>query len=154
MTKDTAAVAAIDLSVFMPFDAAVLEVLNPATGSKIGWSITFAGPGHAKTEAWSNEKAREALHRARQIEAAQVNGKKFKPEERTVDEERRESVRWVVSRILDWTPVKLAAGEEAIAFSEDAAVKLFMNPKLAWVYNQCLEFLNSDQSFTTASAKR
>lgn len=152
-TKGFAAAAPVDLSAFAFADTATLEILKPGTATPIGWRITFAGPGHAKTIAFNEAKNREILQRNRQIEMAQVNGRKYKPEEQSVDQARRENVQWVAARIVDWTPVALGADKPPLAFSEAAAIEIFINPDLGWVYAQCLDFLASEQSFTQASAK-
>lgn len=148
-----AAVVAVNLSAFHPADTAVLDILAPGSARPIGWAITFAGPGHPKTVAWNEEKAREDLQKSRQIEMAQVNGRKYKPDDKSVADLRHDNVRWIAARILDWTPVALEAGAAPINFSEAAAMELLAAPKLGWVYGQCLEFLASEQSFTPASAK-
>ena len=152
-TKEPGAAAPVDLSAFIPADTAVLDILAPGSAAPIGWRITFAGPGHPKTIAFNEAKNRETLHRNRQIEMAQINGRKYKPEERSVDEARRENVQWVAARIVDWTPVTLKPGAAPIAYSEKAAVDIFVDPDLGWVYAQCLDFLVSEQSFTRTSAK-
>lgn len=143
---------AIDLSAFVLNDTAILEILAPGGVTSTGWNITFAGPGHPKAVAFNEAKTRENLRRQRQIEAAQVNGRKFKPEDREVDEVRRENVAWIVARIIDWTPVKLGAGDP-ITFSDDAAFKLLLNPDFAWVLSQMVDFITDERSFTKGSAK-
>ena len=142
----------VDLSSFRPIDASVLKIRQPGTATPTGWEVTFAGPSHPKTVAWSNDSARETLHRQAQIEAQQLNGRKIKPEEREVSDVRRENVRWVVSRILGWTPVRLGPDGTVLEFSEKAATDLLVDPAFGWVYAQMIEFLNDERSFTKASA--
>lgn len=141
---------AVDLSAAMPVDSAVLEIMKPGGVEGTGWKITFAGPGHPKAIAWSNEQSRRGLRKEQRIEQAQVNGKKYKPDEIEVDDRRRENVGWVVSRILDWTPVKI--GGETIAFSESASTALLMRPDMGWAFGQMVEFLADERSFTRRSA--
>lgn len=143
---------AIDLSAFVPTDTAILEILAPGGVTSTGWNITFAGPSHPKVIAFNEAKTRENLRRQRQIESAQVNNRKYKPEDREVDDVRRENVAWVVARIIDWTPVKLGAGDP-IAFNDDAAFKLLLNPDFAWVLSQMVDFITDERSFTKGSAK-
>lgn len=152
-TKEPGAGAPVVLSAFAFKDTAILDVMAPDGSGPLGWRITFAGPGHPKTVAFNEVKNREILHRNRQIEMAQINGRKYKPEEQTVDEARRENVRWVAARIVNWTPVALSPDKPPLEFSEAAAVDVFINPDLGWIYAQCLEFLAADQSFTQTSAK-
>lgn len=142
---------AVDLSGFMPEDTAKMEVMKPGGTEGTGWTITFAGPGHLKTVTFGATNARKNLRRQQQIEAAQVNGKKFKPEDREVDEVRRENVSFVVARIVDWTPVRLGPGEP-IRFTDEAASELLMRPTMAWAFAQMLEFLADERSFTKGSA--
>lgn len=141
---------AADLSSFLPQDTAVLAVKDASGTRATGWAITFAGPSHPKAVAWANNRARQELGRAAQIEAAQVNGRKFKPEQRSPEDVARDNVGWVVARIVDWTPVKI--GGEVIAFSEAAATELLMRPDMGWVLAQAVEFLGAVENFTPASA--
>lgn len=140
---------AIDLTGIMPSDTAVLDILKPGGTDPTGWKITFAGPGHEKTIAWANENARRDLRRQQRIEAAQINGKKYKPDDREPEEVRRENVEWVVSRIVDWTPIKI--GADVIAFTPERAVSLFLDRKMAWALGQCIEFLVDERSFSKGS---
>jgi hypothetical protein len=142
---------AVDLLAFVPADTAVLEILKPGGIESTGWTITFAGPSHDKTIAWQTESSRKNLRRQQQIEAAQVNGRKYKPEERGPDEQKRENVAWIVARIVDWSPVRLGPGDP-VAFSETAAMELLMRPDLGWAFVQMVEFLVDERSFTKASA--
>ncbi len=141
----------IDLSSIIPTDTAVLEILKPGGLEGTGWKITFAGPAHPKAVAWSNEASRKNLRKQQQIEQAQVNGRKFKAEDKDPEEQRRENVSWVVSRITDWTPVRLGPGD-AITFSETAATDLLMKPELGFAFAQMVDFLADDRSFTQRSA--
>lgn len=150
-THDQAA-EALDLSAFLPADTAVLELVRPGTTTKIGWKVTFAGPSHPKAVAWNNDAARQNLIQSREIELARLNGKKYVPAEQDVEAARRDNVRWVVARIVDWTPVKLSADSPTVSFSEQGAVELLMRPEMTAFYGQMLEFLNGEQSFTKASA--
>ncbi|KTR02552.1 hypothetical protein NS365_21440 [Aureimonas ureilytica] len=144
--------AIVDLSAFVPTDTALLEILAPGGVNGTGWTITFAGPSHPKAVAYAEENSRKNLRRQRQIEAAQINNRKFKPEEREVDEVRRENVAWIVARILDWTPVKLGPGGP-VAFSEEAAFQMLLDPNYGWVFAQVVEFMTDERSFTKGSAK-
>lgn len=142
---------AVDLLAFVPADAAVLEILKPGGIESTGWKITFAGPSHDKTIAWQTENSRKALRRQQQQEAAQINGRKYKPEEREPDDQKRDNVSWIVARILDWSPVRLGPGDP-VPFSEAKAIELLMRPDLGWAFAQMVEFLVDERSFTKASA--
>lgn len=142
---------AVDILAFAPADTALLEILKPGGIESTGWTITFAGPSHPKTIAWQTESTRKTLRRQQQVEAAQVNGRKYKPEDRDVDEQRRDNVAWIVARIVDWSPVRLGRGEPVV-FSEAAATELLLRPELGWAFGQMVEFLVDERSFTKASA--
>ena len=141
---------AIDISGAMPVDTGILDIRKAGTEQPTGWKITFAGPSHPKTLAWADRQSRRALHRQAAIEAAQVNGRKYKPEERTPDDVRRDNVEWIVARILDWTPIKV--GGEVIAFSEAAATRLLSRPEMGWAFQQMVDYLADERSFTRRSA--
>lgn len=147
---DDGASAAIDLSAVMPSDTSAYEMKAPGTGAPTGWKITLAGPGHAKAIAWSNEQQRKGLRRQAQIEAQQANGRKIKAEDRDLDEVRRDNIGWVVSRILDWTPVKIEG--EVFAFSDESAAKLLLKPTMGWAFVQLIDALADERTFTPRSA--
>lgn len=141
---------AIDLTGIIPQDQAVIEIKHAGTKKGTGWMITLAGPGHPKTQEWANENARKALRRQAQIEAAQANGKRYEPEERDPSDSRRENVEWVVSRIIDWTPIKI--GGETFEFSDKAAAELLSRPEMGWAFAQIVEALADVRSFTQGFA--
>mgnify|MGYP001593824205 CR=1 FL=1 len=140
----------IDLTAMLPADTATMEVLKPGGIEGTGWIVTFGGPAHPRTLAWSNEAARKGLRKAAQIEQSQVNGKKFKAEDRNPDEVRKENVAWVVARIVDWTPITI--GGKGYPFSDAAATELLIKPEMGWAFGQMVEFLGADASFTQRSA--
>jgi len=150
MTK-TETAAAIDLDAFLPVDTSTLEILKPGGTDGTGWLIIFAGPEHPKTQAWAQASAKRSLAKAKAIEQAQVNGKKFKAEDKEPDDVRRENVAWVVARIVDWSPLRI--GGKDVPFSEAAATELLVRPGMGWVYDQMLEFLVDERSFMKTSAK-
>jgi hypothetical protein len=138
---------AIDLDAFLPADTAELEIHR--NDRPTGWRVTFAGPAHPKTIAWNDAQARRTLRRQAAIEQAQVNGRKWKPEDRDPAETRRENVEVVAARILDWTPIRINGREWSAAEATDLLVK----PEMAWALGQMLEFLGAEASFTAPSGK-
>lgn len=143
----------IDLSAALPVDTAELEIVVPGTSRRTGWVITIAGPNHPKTVAQNERLARRNLERERSIEMARVNGRKWKGEDKSVDEARRENVEWVVGRIVDWTPVKIAQfSAEPITFSETVAIDLLSQPYMGAFFGQIIDFLSAEASFTPAFA--
>lgn len=139
-----------DLSADIPGETAELQMLRPGTSTPNGWIITLAGPSHQKALAFKNSAQSERLHKVATIEAQQANGRKVKPEIKTPDEEDLRTVKWLVSRIVTWTPVKI--GAETIEFSDDAATKLLMRPAMAPYVTQIVDYLVAERSFMPASA--
>jgi len=140
----------VDLSDFLPVDTSTLEILKPGGTEGTGWIITFAGPEHPKTVAWAQASAKRSLAKAKAVEQAQVNGRKFKSEDKDPDEVRRENVAWVVARIVDWSPLRISGKD--MPFSEAAATELMTRPGMGWAYQQCVDFLSDERSFMKTSA--
>ena len=139
-----------DLAEIASEDAAEMDVRHPATSEPTGWKITFAGPSHPRVRESNDRAARKRLHDDRQREMAQINGKKWKPAERSVDDVREENCRFVADRILGWSPVRINGQD--YPYSDDNAMKLLRDPKYGSIFAQSLEFLNAADSFTRASA--
>jgi hypothetical protein len=139
-----------DLSADVPSDTYDLAMLKPGTATPNGWVITLAGPSHPKTIAFKNDAQRDRLHKEATIEASQVNGRKFKPDIRTPEDENTRTVKWLVSRIVTWTPVKI--GADTIEFSDDAATKLLLKPVMAPYIEQVVSYLQGERSFMPTSA--
>lgn len=148
MTDKTAPSAAFDLSDLDASDDAVMEVY--ANGKPTNWFWTFAGPGHPKTIEQSNRIAKERLRKEREIEQAQVNGRKYKPAEETVDEALSRNVQLVVDRLLGWTPIQM--GGKDYPFTPENAKALLLDRRKGQLLVQALEFLGDERSFTPRSA--
>jgi hypothetical protein len=148
-TDTSDAGVAIDLGVFLPTDETTLSIKAP-NGSETGWVWRLAGPSHSQTLAHNDRVARRQLAKSASIEQAQVNGKKYKADEKTPDEARRENVENIVARILGWNPIRL--GAETIEFSREAAITLLLRPDMGWAYAQGAEALAEEKTFTKASA--
>ena len=145
------ATAVADLTNDIPLLRAQLHIVKPGTATPTGWVWTMCGPAHPKTIAYQEAQTRERLHKAALIEQAQVNNRKYKAEEKKAVESNLEGVRWVVSRIETWTPVKI--GGETIEFSDDAATKLLMRPEMGQFFLQAVEFIQAERSFMPPSAE-
>jgi len=139
-----------DLTADIPLETAELKILRPGTDVPNGWVLTMAGPAHPKTVAFQNERKRARLQRETSIEAAQVNGRKYKPEQKTAAEADAETMRWVVSRIVTWTPVKI--GDQTIAFSDEAATELLLRPVMAPYLQQIIDYIEQERAFMPRSA--
>jgi hypothetical protein len=149
MTADTQAAADFDLSDLETGDEASLAIKDSA-GRVTGWIWTFFGPGHPKTVALSNRVSKKWLQEARDKEQAQVNGKKWKPEDRSLDDVRSENVANIVERTKAFTPVKLNG--VVIEFSPDAARRLLLDPRKGALLTQVSEFLKEEENFMKPSA--
>lgn len=66
MKTSETALPIVDIDDFLPLAEAEIELVGPG-GKKTGWMVTLAGPGHPKREAASNEAARKALLRSKEI---------------------------------------------------------------------------------------
>jgi hypothetical protein len=99
--------------------------------------------------------SRENLDREKAIEFAQVNGRKWKVEEESVEARRRKNVMRVCRRIVSWSPnptFKFVA-PDPIAFSLDAAADLFVRPDMGAFFVQVTEYLTSERAFTQPSGR-
>jgi hypothetical protein len=142
---------AFDLEALKAADTATMTVLHPLTGEPTTWQITFAGPAHPKAIALSNRLARKRLGDERLREQAAANGRKWKAAERLPEEIREENVRIVAERMLGWTPVRINGAD--LPFTEEAAVRLLLDPAYGRIYDQVLEFLGADDSFLSRPAE-
>lgn len=144
----------VDLSDIVPMDSIRHEILKPGSTEGTGWIIEIADASHEKAVAWSTEQARKGLKRQSQIEAQQLNGRKIKPEDRDPEEQKRDNIGWVVSRIIGWTPIKLSfISPDPIPYSEKAAYDVFSHPKMGFALGQLVDVIGDDKAFTKASAK-
>lgn len=142
----------VSLSSLQSADTIEREIMWPGGVEGTGWIITLAGPGHPKTIALTELTARKNLKRQSAIEAAQVNGKKYKPPEMDVEEQRRDNVSSIVARIVSWRGLKENDEGPEIEFSEAKATEMFMDPKMGWVFWQLVEYLADDRAFMTRFA--
>lgn len=146
----TSAADIFDLSEIESNDTGTLAIRHPVTGEPTTWLLTLAGPGHPAYEAWTVESQRETARKARAIEQARANGRKWKPEEADVEEEERKARIRLSRLILDWTPVK--TGGNDFPYSPANAEVLCTSPKWSKVRAQVLEYLNDEKAFMNRSA--
>jgi len=149
MSKDET-IPSLDFDDFEAAETGTMEVLD-ARANPTGWTWEFAGPGHPKTEALNNRKARERLNKEKAIEQAQVNGRKWKAEEETPEERRAGNIADVVARLVGWSPIEI--GGKPFVFSAEAATEFLSHPKRIGVLLQAMEFLASEKAFTPRSSK-
>ena len=143
----------LDLDDFSSADTADMEVrLN---GKSTGWTWTFAGPGHPKTTEQGDRIAKAALKASHAKERARVNGKKWEPEEETVEDLRKRNVDFVVDRLIGWSDIQVAGADgkpQPFPFTAENARKLLSDPSKGGLLQQAYSFIGDEDSFTKRSA--
>lgn len=147
----------------MDFDLSELDAIDEGEfiahqSATTQWVWKYAGPGHSRSvEAAKRRTARFAKENAAK-EQAQVNGRKWKAEEKTYDEIREENITLATERLLDWylrdigtgkrldEPVKLNG--QPMPFSEEMAKGFLRDPRRAALMNSALEWLGDERSFS------
>jgi hypothetical protein len=143
----------LDLSDLAPQASFKLAILKPGTSIPTGWVIELAGPSHPQTLAVVSDMSRENLEKERAIELAQVNGRKWKGGQETVDDRRRKNVTTLCRRIVGWSPNPTFkfVSPDPIAFSLDAAVDLFVRPDLGSFFVQITDYFTGERAFMPPS---
>ena len=141
----------VSLALLKAVDETEMEIIWPGGTEGTGWFVTLAGPGHSKSIAISQAVGKKSLRKQAQIESATVNGKKYKPADVEVDEQRRENIENIVGRIVTWRGLTDEAGAE-VKFTDEVAVGMFLDQALGWAYWQIVEALGDERSFTKRSA--
>lgn len=131
-------------------ETATLEMCVPGTNKPAGWVWTLAGPSHPQSVAYSKEEERKAAHRENLMEQARVNGRKWKGDERSDADKRREFIEGLVARIVTWNPVKI--GGKVWDFSATNAIELLLKPEMGGYISQYVDYLTSQKAFMKASA--
>jgi hypothetical protein len=139
-----------DLSAIDAQDEGELVIRHPKTLEPTGWTWTFYGPGHAETIALSNRVAGAALKKAAARRQAQINGRKWKEDEESLDQLRTENVDNILARTKSFTPTRLNG--ELIEYSPNAARKLLLDRKKGWLLEQITEYLRDEANFIQPSA--
>ena len=143
----------LNLDDFSAADTAEMEVR--ANGRPTGWKWVFAGPGHPKTVEQADKIARRALKESQAKEQARVNGKKWTPEEETVESLRKRNVDFVIERLIDWSPIQVAGSDgkpTPFPFSVENARSLLSDPSKGGLLQQAYEFIGDSDSFIKRSA--
>lgn len=127
------------------------EMVVHANGRATDWRWIFAGPGHPRAVDQSNRVAREELQKRRLKEQAQANARKWKAPDQSPEEMIEDNVRFVLERLLRWSPVTM--GGQDYPYSQENARALLLDRKKGALLQQAIEFLLEDNSFTVPSAK-
>lgn len=146
----------VDFGSFLAVDSISYKVLGLDGQTETGWVIEIAGPSHPKTIAWNDQQSAKNLRRNRQIEQAQINNRKFTPEEKTPDQLRRENAEWIANRILGWSPISLGflfGNNDAVPFTVENAIRIFTDTRMNFVQNQLFEIVTEEKRFMQSSAK-
>jgi hypothetical protein len=131
-------------------DEGDLVIRHPKTLELTGWTWTFYGPGHSVTTDLSNRVAGAALKKAAARRQAQINGRKWKEDEESLEQLRAEQVDGIVTRTKSFSPIKL--GDDTIEFSPDAARKLLLDRRKGWLLEQISDYLRDEANFIQPSA--
>jgi hypothetical protein len=146
----------IDFGAFLAVDKISYDIMALDGVTPTGWTWEISGPGHPKAVAYQNEQSRKNLRKAKLIEQAQVNNKKYVAEDRTAEEQRRDNMAWIASRVLGWSDVAmnfLTGNDDPIPFTDENVIKVLMHPQMGFVFTQLVEVVTEDKRFTQSSAK-
>jgi hypothetical protein len=145
----------IDISSMASIDSFALAILRPGTATPTGWTIVLAGPAHPQSVALAAEMGRETIEKEKAIEFAQVNNRKWKVDDESVETRRLRNVTRVCQRIISWSPDPTfkALSPDPLPFTLDNAVKLFLRPDMGAFFVQVTDYLTSERSFTQPSGQ-
>lgn len=129
-----------DLDDMQMTDTAEFVVYHPVTGEETPWVWTVAGPGHAVTLKQKQRAIRKGMSRAR------VNS--GLP---SAEEVEQENTQFLVERVLDWRGGR--RGGQELPFSAAVCAEILDDPKFAWLRAAYNNWLASDTSFMSRSAK-
>lgn len=130
-----------DIDAYEDVQAGDIQLKDPATGAPTGATITLAGPEHPA-------RRKIDLDRQRRVRAALQKTGKLQlqdPEEDEADE-----TDLLVACTLGWRGLALAGQE--LAFSREAAARLYTDPKRRWLRAQVVAALNEREAFIKRSA--
>src|SRR6266446_89769 len=134
-----------DISVLATEDTAELIINHPVTGEPTTWVWVIAGPSHPEAikadDARANELKRDELEKER----ARVNGRKWRGELRTANEEKERSGQHFASKVLVWSPVRINGAD--FPYSRGNVMKILLDPRYWGVYRQLLDFFGDERSF-------
>lgn len=150
-TATNAAPAAVNLAGFLPADTFDIDILAADGTTETGWTVTLAGPSHPQSIESSEKIGRKMLRQNAIAEAARINGKKHKPDEREIQEVRRENIGAVVDRIVGWNPIDI--GDGPAPFSPANALDLLSKPEMGWAFVQISDGLTGDAAFIKRAVK-
>src|ERR1700750_749412 len=131
-------------------DEGEFVIRHPKTLEPTDWTGTSYGPGHAVTTELSNRVAAAALKKAAARRQAQINGRKWKEDEESLEQLRADQVDGIVTRTKSFTPIKLDG--KVIEYSPDAAKALLLDRRKGWLLEQISDYLRDEANFIQPSA--
>lgn len=134
-------IASLDLDDYEDIPTGTLVLLNPATQEPTTSHIILASPEH-------ESRKRIDLARTRKLRSEYAQTGKM-PRTDPVDDIDDEND-YLVAATLGWS---LTQGGAPVAFSADAARKLYTDPKKQWLRAQALAGLRKTELFIKDSAK-
>ncbi len=140
-----------DISVLATEDTAELVINHPVTGEPTTWVWMIAGPSHPAAIAADDDLAKDNKREALAIKKAQANNRKWNPEVRSTDEEKRRSATHFGAKVLGWSEVVING--DKFPHSRTNVVTILLNPSYWLVYKQLIDFINDEKSFMKPSAK-
>jgi hypothetical protein len=139
-----------DISVLATEDTSELVINHPVTNEPTTWVWTIAGPSHPEAIKADDERANEMKREELEKERARVNGRKWRGELRTADEEKQRSAQHFARKVLNWTPVRINGAD--FHYSRGNVLKILLDPSYWLVYRQLLEFFGEEKSFMKPSS--
>lgn len=134
-------IATLDLDDHEDISTGTLTLVNPSTLAPTTATITLASKEHQSRKQIDMARTRRLRSAFNQTGKMPVSD----PVEDIADE-----TEYLVASTLGWN---LTQGGVALAFSADAARKLYTDPKKHWVRAQVLAALNKSELFIKSSAK-
>lgn len=138
----TPIVEPLDLDTFEDKLTSDLTLKNPSTGAPTAAVITVLGPEHPA-------RKKIQFDRARRMRAEFSRSGKLAITDPVEDVE--EETEFLVACTMGWTGIALAGAP--VAFSTDAARKLYTDPKRQWLRVQVLKALDESSRFIGSSSK-
>lgn len=132
-------------------DEVKFTIRHPKTDDPTTWEWTFYGPGHPTTIAVADKASRRIIKQSTEQMQAQVNGKKWKPDDETPDSLRQQNVENIIARTKSFTPVDLGHGP--IEYSAEKAKEILLERRYGWVLGQIMDFLRKEENFIQPSAR-
>jgi hypothetical protein len=121
---------------------ATVALHHPVTGEPIGATVDLAGPEHPQ---------RKAIQMAAERRARADKARGQHSHDDDPDERKAEAARTLAGYTLGWSGI--TEDGQPLAFSPEAALRLYSNPALAWLVDQIVEAFTNRANFIESSGK-